>query len=173
MASTVRKVDVSLDGPPVLSDDRFSPTSRRHLSGPGLRTFLRICDVWGLDETRRRRLLGVPARSTYHNWLKAVREQRPLTLGLDELTRISTILGIYKALLILHGDATEAIAWLRGPHAATVFGGDPPLDLMTSGPLDALLTTRRFLDAARGGLYMEPNAADERPPLADTDIVFG
>jgi hypothetical protein len=54
-----------------------------------------------------------------------------------------------------------------------VFGGRPPLDLVTSGSQDGLLSVRRFLDGARGGLYMQPNTIDEAfTPYSDTEIVF-
>jgi hypothetical protein len=65
------------------------------------------------------------------------------------------------------------LAWLRGPHQATVFGGQSPINLMVDGTQDSLLTVRRFLDAARGGLYMEPNEVDRNfVPYSDTDIHF-
>ena len=58
-------------------------------------------------------------------------------------------------------------------HNALVFGGRPPLDLVTSGSQDGLLSVRRFLDGARGGLYMQPNTIDEAfTPYGDTEIVF-
>jgi hypothetical protein len=54
-----------------------------------------------------------------------------------------------------------------------VFGGRPPLELVTSGSQDGLLSVRRFLDGARGGLYMQPNTIDEAfTPYDDTEIVF-
>ena len=38
---------------------------------------------------------------------------------------------------------------------------------------DGLLTVRRFLDGARGGLYMQPNAIDEAfTPYDEAEIVF-
>ena len=152
---------------------RFSPVNRRRLSAPGLRTFLAIADLWGLTEEQRRLVLGLPSRSTYHNWVKMVREHRDITLDVDVLTRISAVLGIHQALGVLHGDEREGVAWLRGPHAATVFGGRPPLDLVTSGTQDGLLTVRRFLDAARGGQYMAPNEIDVGfRPSTDEDVVF-
>ena len=40
------------------------------------------------------------------------------------------------------------------PHQAPVFGGYPPLDIVTNGTQDGLMTVRRFLDGARGGVYM-------------------
>jgi len=160
-------------GPPRLHPDRFAPTNRRRLSAPGLRGFLTIADLWGLTEEQRRLVLGMPSRSTYQNWARMVREHREITLDVDVLTRISAILGIHQALGILFDTEQEGIGWLRGPHRATVFGGMPPLDLLTSGTQDGLLTVRRFLDAARGGLYMAPNEIDAGlRPTTDADIVF-
>ena len=37
-------------GPDILEPGRFAPPNRRRLSGPGLRTFLAIADLWGLTE---------------------------------------------------------------------------------------------------------------------------
>jgi hypothetical protein len=151
----------------------FEPANRRRLSGPGLRTFLAIADLWNLSEDERRAVLGFPARSTFHTWAKAVREHRDITLDVDVLTRISAVLGIHQALQILNTNEADGIAWLRRPHRGLVFGGRPPLELITSGSQDALITVRRFLDAARGGLYMEPNEIDrDFKPYSDADIVF-
>ena len=152
---------------------RFAPANRRRMSGPGLRTFLAICDLWGLTDEERRLVLGLPSRSTFYNWVKAVREHRDIVLDVDVLTRISAVLGIHQALGILYADEREAVAWLRGPHRATVFGGAPPLALIVSGTQDGLMSVRRFLDAARGGLYMEPNDIDRAfRPYTDADVVF-
>jgi hypothetical protein len=159
--------------PPVLDPGRFSPESRRRLSGPGLRTFLAIADLWGLTEEQRRLVLGLPSRSTYQNWAKMVREHRDITLDLDVLTRISAVLGIHQALGILFSGERDGIAWLRGPHRSAVFGGNPPLSLITCGTQDGLLTVRRFLDAARGGQYMAPNEIDIGfRPYTEADIIF-
>jgi uncharacterized protein (DUF2384 family) len=174
MAKAVAKVLETLErGPDRLGPERFSPASRRRLSAPGLRTFLAIADLWGLPEEQRRLVLGYPSRSTYHNWVRTVREHGELTLDVDTLTRISAVLGIHQALGILFGSEQAGIAWLRGPHRATVFGGRPPLALVVSGTQDGLLTVRRFLDSARGGIYMEPNELDrDFRPYTDGDIVF-
>lgn len=160
-------------GPQLLDAGRFAPENRRRLSAPGLRTFLAIADLWGLDETQRRLVLGFPSRSTFHGWAKTAREHGTLTLDLDVLTRISAVLGIHQALGVLHDEERDGIAWLRMPHDATVFGGRPPLDLVTAGTQDGLMAVRRFLDAARGGLYMEPNLADrDFRPYRDGDLVI-
>jgi hypothetical protein len=158
---------------PSLDVARFAPAHRKRLSAPALRTFLAIADLWGLTEEQRRLVLGYPSRSTYQNWCRVARAHGEITLDVDVLTRLSAILGIHQALGILFASEPEAIAWLRTPHAALVFGDRPPLDLITAGAQDALLTTRRFLDGARGGLYMAPNAIDAAfTPYSDAEIVF-
>ena len=167
------QAEAASQGPPHLNQERFEPANRRRLSAPGMRTFLAIADLWALTEQERLRILGHPARSTYHKWAKQAREHAEFTLDADVLTRISAVLGIYQALRILFETEQEGLAWLRGPHQATVFGGQPPINLMVDGTQDSLLTVRRFLDAARGGLYMEPNEVDRNfIPYSDTDIHF-
>ena len=160
-------------GPQRLDNSRFAPANRRRLSPPALRTFLAIADLWGLTEEQRLLVLGYPSRSTYHNWCKQAREHGAFTLDVDVLTRISAVLGIHQALGILFPTERLGAEWLRTAHNAVVFGGRPPLDLVTSGSQDGLLSVRRFLDGARGGLYMQPNTIDEAfTPYDDTEIVF-
>ncbi|WP_246248933.1 antitoxin Xre/MbcA/ParS toxin-binding domain-containing protein [Chelativorans alearense] len=159
-------------GTTMLSPDRFEPANRRMLSGPGMRTFLTIADLWGLNETQRRLVLGYPSKSTYQNWRKLAREHKDITLGVDTLTRISAVLGIYQALLVLYTDEAEGWDWLKRPNADRTFGGQRPLDIVTGGTIDGLMTVRRFLDAARGGIYMAPNEADFDPsPYGEDDVV--
>ncbi|TBA11932.1 DUF2384 domain-containing protein (plasmid) [Rhizobium ruizarguesonis] len=156
-----------------LDVERFAPANRRKLSAPALRTFLAIADLWGLTEEQRLLVLGYPSRSTYHNWAKQAREHGAFTLDVDTLTRISALLGIHQALGVLFSDERAGVAWLRTPHQALVFSGHPPLDIVTNGTQDGLMTVRRFLDGARGGLYMQPNALDEAfTPYEDAYIVF-
>lgn len=162
-AQSLQQIDVS----------RFASANRRRLSAPALRTFLAIADLWRLTEEQRLLVLGYPSRSTYHNWCKQAREHGAFTLDVDVLTRISAVLGIHQALGILFTTEQLGVEWLYTPHQACVFGGRPPLDLITSGSQDGLLTTRRFLDGARGGIYMQPNSIDEAfRPYEDADIIF-
>ncbi|TKT74676.1 MbcA/ParS/Xre antitoxin family protein [Aquamicrobium sp. LC103] len=173
MGPALKPREIFEEAPRRLDRSRFAPANRRRLSAPALRTFLTIADLWGLNEEERRLILGYPSRSTYHNWAKLAREHQDFTLDVDVLTRISVVLGIHQALGVLYPSEREAIAWLRGPHEGTIFGGKPPLALITSGSQDGLVMVRRFLDAARGGQYMEPNAADAGfQPYGEADIVF-
>lgn len=155
-------------------EDRENPETHLRLSGSGLRTFLAFADLWRLDETQRLRILGHPPRATFDEWARSAREHGDLVLDADTLTRISAVLGIHAALVVLHKREQEGVAWLHGPHGTPPFGGRPPLALVSSGSLDDLLTVRRFLEAARGGLSMPPIAAvDENfTPYRDEDLVI-
>jgi Protein of unknown function (DUF2384) len=138
--------------PQLLDVSRFAPANRRRLSAPALRTFLAIADLWGLTEEQRLLILGYPSRSTYHNWCKQAREHGAFTLDFDVLTRSSAVLGIHQGLASLFRTEQLGVEWLRTRHNAIFFGGRPPLDLVTSGSQDGLLSVGRFLDGARGGL---------------------
>ena len=89
----------------VPADQRHEPLVRRRLSAPAIRTFFNLADAWGLNVTEQRALLGWPAPSTYHKY----KTGKIGTLSYDMLTRISLLLGIYKALHILYAD--DALAF--------------------------------------------------------------
>jgi len=114
-----------------------------------------------LTAKQRLLVLGCPPRSTYYRWAVRARGHGAFTLPADVLTRISLVLGIHEGLGVLFSTEQLGVQWLRTAHKAVVFGGRPPLELATSGTQDGLVTVRRFLEGARNGLYMQPNAVDE------------
>ena len=120
---------------------------RKGLSGPALRTFFRIADLWSLSVDEQMTLLGLMARSTFFKWKKDPNTVLPK----DTLERISYILGVYKALQILLPDERAADEWVRRPNAAPPFGGRSALDRMLSGHVADLFVVRQYLDAQRGG----------------------
>ena len=120
---------------------------RKGLSGPGLRSFFRIADLWSLSVEEQMTLLGLTARSTFFKWKK-----HPNTvLPKDTLERISYVLGIYKALQALLPNDRAADEWVRCPNAAAGFGGRSALDRMLSGQVADLFVVRQYLDAQQGG----------------------
>ncbi|MGH7449041.1 MAG: MbcA/ParS/Xre antitoxin family protein [Longimicrobiales bacterium] len=123
------------------------PVTAAHMAQAGLRTFLRIAELWGLSVDEQITLLGRPSRSTYFNWKKEGAESLPH----DVLERISYVLGIYKDLQLLLPDETSSDAWVRRPNDAVPFGGRSALDRMLSGNVSDLYEVRRYLDAERGG----------------------
>lgn len=120
---------------------------RKGLSGPALRTFFRIAELWGLSPDEQMTLLGVTARSTFFKWKK----DADVILPKDTLERISYVLGIYKALQILLPDEKAADAWVKRANAAPLFSGRSALDRMLSGQVADLFVVRQYLDAQRGG----------------------
>jgi len=120
---------------------------RKNLSGPALRTFFNIAELWGLSTGEQMTLLGISARSTFFKWKK----DPNVTLSKDTLERISYILGIYKALQILLPSERAADEWIRRPNSAPLFGGKSALDRMLSGNVADLYLVRQYLDAQRGG----------------------
>ena len=120
---------------------------RRGLSGPALRTFFRIVDLWDLSVDEQMTLLGLTAKSTFYKWKK-----NPNTvLPRDALERISYVVGIYKALQILLPDKGAADRWVKQPNSALTFGGRSALERMMSGQVADLYIVREYLDAQRGG----------------------
>jgi hypothetical protein len=120
---------------------------RQGLSGPGLRAFFRIADLWGLSVDEQMTLLGASARSTFFKWKK-----NPNTvLPKDTLERISYILGIYKGLQILLPDEKASDEWVKRPNTAPLFGGQSALNRMLSGQVADMFVVRQYLDAQRGG----------------------
>ena len=146
---------------------------RRRLGAPALRTFLAIAGLWRLTGEQQRLILGSPSRRAYSRWRKRVREHREITLEENVLMRISAVLGIHQGLGELFADELEGVAWLHKPHDAASFGGNPPIDLIADGTLEEPMTVRRFVDAARGGLYMPPTSEEANfAPYEDREIIF-
>ena len=120
---------------------------RKGLSGPALRTFFRIAELWNLSAEEQMTLLGVTARSTFYKWKK----DTDTVLPKDTLERISYVLGIYKALQILLPDEKASDEWVKRPNDAPTFAGQSALDRMLSGLVADLFVVRQYLDAQRGG----------------------
>ena len=113
-----------------------------------MRSFFNIATRWELSVDEQRGLLGWPASSTYHKY----KSGDVGTLSYDTLTRISLVLGMFKALHILYPNPNLADRWVKLPNSNPMFGGKTPMVFMAAnGGMDAMLSVRRLLDARRGG----------------------
>ncbi len=128
-------------------DRRHEPAVRKRMSGPAVRAFFRIAEAWGLTGAEQRGLLGWPAPSTFHKY----KSGDVATLSFDALTRISLVLGIYKALHVLYPEDALADRWVKLPNTHPLFGGQPALATLLDGGMDGLFGVRRLLDGRRGG----------------------
>ena len=131
---------------PLPPGERQDPAVRRRLSAPALRGFFNISRAWQLGVTEERALLGWPPSSTFHKY----KSGDAGVLSFDALTRISLVLGIYKALHILYPEPAFADAWMRMPNTNPLFGGQPPIAFVADAGLDGLFQVRRLLDSRRG-----------------------
>ena len=131
---------------PLAVEDRQDPAVRRRLSPPALRAFFNTARAWQLSATEERGLLGWPPASTFHKY----KSGDAGVLSFDTLTRISLVLGIYKALHILYAEPVFADTWLRMPNTNALFGGRTPLAFVLDSGIDGLLQLRRLLDSRRG-----------------------
>ena len=120
---------------------------RERLSRSGLRAFFNIVDHWSIRDEDARQLLGGIAASTFYEYKK----NPDRVLDQDKLTRISYLIGIFKDLTMLHGEAL-ADRWVTMPNKNKIFGGRTPLEYMIRGGAQSMQVVRRLLDARRGGL---------------------
>jgi hypothetical protein len=129
--------------PPVDLTDR---ATRERLSGPALRAFFNVMSRWQVKDDDARQLLGGVTNGPYYE----MKRSPDRLLDVDRLTRVSLVVGIFKALGVLHSEAL-ADRWIHLPNANRLFAGTTPLAYMIRGGLPAMQTVRRLLDARRAG----------------------
>lgn len=127
--------------------DLSSADERARLSGSAIRAFFNIMDAWSVRDADARDLLGGVSNGTYYALKKGGGTR---VLGQDTLTRISLLVGIFKALHILHRPDL-ADRWVQLPNRNRIFKGATPLEYMRQGGTPAIQIVRRLLDARRGG----------------------
>jgi uncharacterized protein (DUF2384 family) len=119
--------------------------TRERLSQSAVDGLFAIAEKWHVPrETVGALLGGIPRSSVYK--LKTAAG----TLGQDALTRISYVVGIYKALHILLPEE-HADRWMTRPNDYFLFGGQSPLEYVVRTGIPGLQQVRSYLDAARGG----------------------
>jgi hypothetical protein len=126
--------------------DLSTKENRTRLSPAAIKGIIRIATHWKLRDEDTRVLLGGISSGSFY----ALKNRASKILDGDQLTRISLLIGIYKALNILYGQKL-ADAWIALPNTNPMFGGDSPLNYVKKGGIPALMRVRQLLDARRGG----------------------
>jgi hypothetical protein len=121
--------------------------TRERLSPAGLKAFLRIAQKWGVKDQAARQLLGGISSGSFYA-LKKSSSRR--ALDQDVLTRISLLIGIFKALNILYSERL-ADAWMTLPNSNPMFRGAAPLEYILRLGQPGMMEVRQMLDARRGG----------------------
>lgn len=133
--------------------DLTEPGERTRLGGPGLKAFFRISEAWRLRDSEARALLGGVSNGRFYTLKRQAADGEAPTrpLSQDLLTRISLLIGIYKALHILYDD-NLADRWMTLANKNPMFEGRRVLDVAIEGGIPALARIRQLLDARRGYL---------------------
>ena len=126
--------------------DLGTRAARERLSAPGLKAFFNITTRWKVRDEDARALLGGVTNGPFYE----MKRKPDRLLDTDRLTRISYLIGIFKALHILHSRKL-ADEWVHLPNSNPIFAGETPLGYMIRGGLPAMQTVRRLLDARRAG----------------------
>ena len=142
--------------------DLSSRAVQEKLSPVAIQAFFRLTSHWKLRDEDARGLIGGISNGSFYQ-LKRSGSKLPdgKTLGFkvvnakpfdqDKLTRVSLLVGIFKALNILYSPKL-ADAWVQLPNSIPMFAGQTPLVYMLKGGLPSMLRVRQLLDARRGGL---------------------
>jgi uncharacterized protein (DUF2384 family) len=126
--------------------DLSAKAERERLSPAAIKAFLSIMEKWGVRDEDARVLLGGISNGQYYE----MKKKPERVLSADRLTRISYLVGIFKALNILYSEPLADV-WVQRPNTNRIFGGETPLAYMIKGGLAAMQVVRRLLDARRGG----------------------
>jgi hypothetical protein len=119
---------------------------RERLSPAALKAFFNIASRWKLRDEDARALLGGVSNGPYYQ----MKRNPQRTLDVDRLTRVSYLVGIFKALNVLYSEPL-ADAWIQRTNYNPLFGGKTPLAYMIEGGLPAIQMVRRLVDARRAG----------------------
>ena len=112
-----------------------------------LKGFFNICREWDCTQEEMMQMLGGVSRSTLAKYQKLPH----VKLSRDTLERISYILGIYKALMVMYPTAERANRRVRLETSEVPFSGTSALDFMARGSMKHLAETRHYFDAKRAG----------------------
>jgi hypothetical protein len=126
--------------------DLGARTERERLSAPALTAFFNIMARWKVRDEDARALLGGVTNGPFYE----MKRNPARLIDTDRLTRVSYLIGIFKALRILHSRPL-ADEWVHLPNSNPVFAGQTPIAYMIHGGLPAMHTVRRLLDARRAG----------------------
>jgi hypothetical protein len=132
--------------PSPVAADLSDKTVQVRLSRSAVPAFFKLAQAWRLRDESARKLLGGVSNGVFYQ----LKRGQKRVLDQDKLTRISLLLGIFKALNILYSRKL-ADSWVSLPNSNPMFEGAKPLDYVIKGGVPALVRVRQLLDARRGG----------------------
>ncbi len=107
----------------------------------------RVAAAWGMTNAEAAALFGMSERS----WSRIKAGGWNARRDMDQLMRVSGIVGLYKGLHLYFSDVL-ADRWPKLANNGPPFMNRSPVDYMKAGGLPAILETRGYVDALRGGV---------------------
>jgi hypothetical protein len=120
------------------------PLFELHVSGPAFSAFQQVCKAWGLSELQQLQLIGRTA------------EAPSGPLSLDEVERVSYVLGIFRMLQKVADNGQGD--WLNQTRFEPIFAGRSAIDLMCLGDTRGLRQVSRHLEE-----ISSQNPGEDRP----------
>lgn len=109
--------------------------------------YRRLVEKWRLTNEDAAKLADMATRT----WGRVKSDDWSGNLSQDQLLRLSALIGLYKGLHLYFADEL-ADTWVTRENAGAPFRGSTPLRYMRDGGLPAILETRNYVDAIRGGV---------------------
>ena len=119
---------------------------QERLSRSAIPAFFKLVQVWEIRDEAARQLLGGVSNGVYYQLKRGQKK----TLDQDKLTRISLLLGIFKALNILYSRKL-ADSWITLANSNSMFASEPPIAYLIRGGVQAFMRVRQLLDGRRVG----------------------
>jgi|SRR5947199_6830506 len=126
--------------------DFGDPAVRKKLGRTAIEAVLKIAEKWNLKNEETMALLGGISNGRYYE----LKRTHKGVLTQDELTRISLLIGIFKALNTLFQGAL-ANEWISRRNSNPMFNNAPPLSRMIESGIPGMMAVRRLLDARVNG----------------------
>lgn len=117
------------------------------VAGVAAKAYERVIHAWKLRNEDAAELIAVSPRT----WSRIKSQTWSGHLSKDQMMRISAITGIYKALHLYFSDEL-ADKWITMDNSGPTFAGGAPTEKMIDGGLPAIMETRDYVDALRGGM---------------------
>ena len=129
----------TLGSPADLSDKQV----QKRLSPAARKAFFKVAAAWKIRDDEAKQLLGGISNGAFYQ-MKSGEVKTPLDQ--DRLTRVSLLIGIFKALNTLYSQKL-ADSWICLPNTNPMFAGETPLACMVKGGQPAMMRVRQLLDA--------------------------
>ncbi len=126
--------------------DLTNPAVRERLSCAAIEGVLKIAEKWNLKSEEVMALLGGISNGRYYD----LKRTHKGILTQDELTRVSLLIGIFRALNTLFHEKL-ADQWISRRNSNPMFNNAPPLLRMIELGIPGMMAVRRLLESRVNG----------------------